>query len=181
METNLQIYDSVVHNRKQLAAFHAHQYAIRTQQELIYYTMKMDEEFLGCMEKEMRKSFTGSKPHSLPFLFFAAEVCQRSDGRDFGIFFPRLEDYLAHWREDPMYGQAKIDARVEEKAKEKSSNAFQTLPAPPPPSHGLSKMMLRLASTAHHWAKMVPWAKVEAQFEARLKTEPKALLLEDHY
>ncbi|KAI9819102.1 MAG: hypothetical protein M1826_001194 [Phylliscum demangeonii] len=186
---NEKILDSVRDDPEELAGFHAHQYAIHTQQELIYYIMKRDEKFLSCMETEMGPSLDGR--HELAFLFYAAEVCQRSDGRDFGIFYPRFEHYLTYWREDPRYSQANIDARVQEKAREQSSNnnAFQLSLSPqqqhlPPPSHGLGKMMIaRLAATGRHWqkgVKRVPWAQMATKIETPFRTEPKALLLEAH-
>ncbi|KAI9827602.1 MAG: hypothetical protein M1826_006264 [Phylliscum demangeonii] len=206
------MYESVRRDPIQLAAYHAYQYDARTQLELIMYIMKRDQGFLRCMER-MRKSLATMKTsYSIGFLFFAAEVCQRVDERDFGIVFPRVENYLADWKEEEQYSEANIVARVqakkskakakarakarakekamakaeeEEKAKEQSepSNAFQTLPAPTPP-RGLSRTMLRLASTARHWGmgmKKVPWAQMETKLKAPFKTESKALLLEGHY
>ncbi|KAI9827601.1 MAG: hypothetical protein M1826_006263 [Phylliscum demangeonii] len=75
------------------------------------------------MEDEMGTSPIGSKPHNIVFLFFAAEVCQRSDERDFGIFFPRIDRYLAIWKEEEQYSEANIDVRVkvrQSKAKAKA-------------------------------------------------------------
>ncbi|KAI9827603.1 MAG: hypothetical protein M1826_006265 [Phylliscum demangeonii] len=173
---NPKMFESVRHDPEQLAAYHAYRYAVSTQTQLILYIMKRDQGFETCVEREM---IAVSSYADLALWFYAAEICQRSDGRDFGIFFPRAEHYLAKWVEDVRYSQANIDARVEAKAKEKSSNAFHLLPALSPP-HGLSRMMSRLSSTARHWemgVKKVPWAKVETQF----KTEPKPLLLEGRY
>ncbi|KAI9830795.1 MAG: hypothetical protein M1826_004429 [Phylliscum demangeonii] len=178
----LEIYKEVSHDPAQLAAFHAFDHALQTQHSLIYYVMKMDEEFLTCMEAEMAKSLIFSpSPNNVGALFFAADVCQRSDGRDFGIYFPRVENYLPAWKESEEYSEARIVARVLEKAKFKPSSGFHPLPAPAPPPHGLWRMMSRLAASAHRWkmgVKKVPWAKVGTQWETPFMTEPNALVLE---
>ncbi|KAI9807741.1 MAG: hypothetical protein M1826_004462 [Phylliscum demangeonii] len=179
------------HDDGVLARYYAYEHAVGAQQNRIVYVMTRDDDFLDCMIDQMAHSPRSAAAnklsrHDLSFFFFAADVCQRDRGLDFGIRFPRIEYYLPKHAEFPEYSEANIRARVEALAAKKSaaksesnskssssaSNAFQH--ALPP---AVSKTMTGLASTAHRLE--VGWKKARwAQWEA----EPTALLrLESHY
>ncbi|KAI9813920.1 MAG: hypothetical protein M1826_002353 [Phylliscum demangeonii] len=117
---SMKIYEEARHDPAQLPAYYAHFHALQTQYNLIYHVMRMDEAFLTCMEEEMGRSLIGTASDNAADLFFAAEVCQRLDKRDFGIHFPRVEMYLPQWEEGEQYSEPRIVARVTEKAKAKA-------------------------------------------------------------
>ncbi|KAI9834501.1 MAG: hypothetical protein M1826_002655 [Phylliscum demangeonii] len=162
--------------------------AVTSQQDWIVSIMERDEGFLTCMEHEIPWTIVqGMNRLSYEWLsefFFAAEVCQIEDGRDLGIHYPRVEDYLPGHEEGARFSQEKVIAKVAANAKAKakaggnSSDAFHLLPAHPSTHGGLSRMMFNAGATVHRWergAKKMPWAKMEANEKAAL------IRLESHY
>ncbi|KAI9821543.1 MAG: hypothetical protein M1826_000620 [Phylliscum demangeonii] len=85
--------------------YHAYDYALASQHDLIFFIMKMDDEFLACMNHQMAgpaggPNFQDGKTYGEFDLYFAAEVCQIKGGRDLGIRFPRVGHYFAGAYED---------------------------------------------------------------------------------
>ncbi|KAI9834500.1 MAG: hypothetical protein M1826_002654 [Phylliscum demangeonii] len=158
--------------------------AVTSQHNRIVSIMERDDGFLECIKRETgRPIVQGMNRHSYQYLsafFFAAEVCQIEGGRDLGIHYPRVEDYLPRREEGARFSQENVIAKVAANAKAKAnanSNAFHILPAHPS-THSLSRMMFDTAATVHRLgrgAKKMPWAKMEAKEKAAV------IRLESHY
>ncbi|KAI9827672.1 MAG: hypothetical protein M1826_006235 [Phylliscum demangeonii] len=169
-----------------LPAVHAYQHASGVERQRILYVMVHDEDFMTCVFQEMGKPVPTEEHPDWNFIdaefFFAAQVCERTGRRRYGLRFPRVADYVSSFSQSNRWNEAAIKERVRERrsssfsSASSSSNAFrQVLPHQ---LHALSKVISRVPPTVRRMEAVLerlPLAKVEAEVESR------ALAVERHF
>ncbi|KAI9827671.1 MAG: hypothetical protein M1826_006234 [Phylliscum demangeonii] len=168
-----------------LPAVHAYQHALGVEKQRILYVMMRDEDFMTCVFQEMGKPVPTEEHPRWNFpdveLFFAAQICEQTGGRRYGLRFPRIAEYIKHFSEPDQWSEAALKERVRERRRSlsfssASSNAFRQ--ALPHQLHALSKALSRVPPTVRRMEaalERVPLAKVKAEAESR------ALALEGHF